>query len=34
MIADPILIERPIIVAGSRAAIGRPPEAVLSLIEE
>jgi arsenate reductase len=34
MIADPILIERPIVVAGSRAAIGRPPEAVLSLIEE
>ncbi len=30
--ACPILLQRPIVVAGSRAAIGRPPEAVLSLL--
>ena len=32
MIADPILIERPIVVAGNRAALGRPPEAVLAIL--
>lgn len=29
----PILLQRPIVVAGSRAAIGRPPEAVLPLLK-
>ena len=30
--ANPALIERPILVVGTRAVVGRPPEAVLSLI--
>ncbi len=29
----PILLERPIVVNGERAAFGRPPEAVLPLLE-
>jgi arsenate reductase len=29
----PILLQRPIVVAGKRAAIGRPPEAVLPLLK-
>jgi len=33
MVKDPILIQRPIVVAGSRAAIGRPPENVLPLLD-
>ena len=32
MVADPILIERPIVVSGGRAALGRPPEAVLNIL--
>lgn len=32
MVANPILIERPIVVAGGKAAIGRPPESVLSIL--
>jgi arsenate reductase len=32
LVANPILIERPIVVAGSKAAIGRPPEAVLEIV--
>ncbi len=32
MVAEPILIERPIVVCGDRAALGRPPENVLSLL--
>jgi len=31
---NPILIERPILSDGKRAVIGRPPENVLSLLEE
>jgi arsenate reductase (glutaredoxin) len=33
MVADPILIERPVVIVGSRAALGRPPEAVLDLLQ-
>jgi arsenate reductase len=29
----PVLLQRPIVVSGKRAAIGRPPEAVLSLLK-
>ncbi|GAB3791621.1 arsenate reductase (glutaredoxin) [Dyella agri] len=32
MAAHPILIERPIVVANGKAAIGRPPEAVLAIL--
>ena len=32
MAAHPILIERPIVVAGERAVLGRPPENVLTLL--
>lgn len=32
MIENPILIERPIVIAGDRAALGRPPEAVLKIL--
>ena len=33
MIDNPILIERPIVVAGDRARIGRPPEQVLEIFQ-
>jgi arsenate reductase (glutaredoxin) len=33
IVAHPILLQRPIVVAGKRAAIGRPPEAVLPLLK-
>ena len=33
MIENPILIERPIVVAGRKAAIGRPPERALRLLD-
>ena len=33
LIAQPILIERPIVVRGERAVIGRPPEKVLELLD-
>lgn len=32
MITHPILIERPIVLANGKAAIGRPPEAVLAIL--
>lgn len=32
MTAHPILIQRPIVVANGKAAIGRPPEAVLDVL--
>lgn len=32
LVEHPILIERPIVVKGSRALIGRPPEAVKDLL--
>ena len=32
MVATPRLIERPIVLAGDRAALGRPPEAVLEIL--
>lgn len=31
--AHPILLQRPIVVTGKKAAIGRPPEAVLPLLK-
>jgi len=34
MAAHPKLIERPIVVADGKAAIGRPPEAVLAILPE
>ena len=32
MLAHPILIERPIVVIGDKAALGRPPENVLAIL--
>lgn len=32
MLRSPILIERPIVVSNNKAAIGRPPEAVLAIL--
>jgi arsenate reductase len=32
MIASPILIERPIVLANGKAAVGRPPEQVLNIL--
>ena len=33
MSANPILIERPIVIHGGRAALGRPPESVLGVFD-
>jgi len=32
MVANPLLIERPIVVSGGKAALGRPPESVLKIL--
>ena len=32
MVADPILIERPIVLSDGKAALGRPPEKVLDIL--
>lgn len=31
--AHPVLLQRPVVVKGKRAAIGRPPEAVLAILK-
>ncbi len=33
MVATPRLIQRPIVLAGDRAAMGRPPESVLAILQ-
>src|SRR5471032_3576515 len=33
IVAHPILLQRPVVVSGKKAAIGRPPEAVLAILK-
>jgi arsenate reductase (glutaredoxin) len=33
IVAHPMLLQRPVVVKGTRAAIGRPPEAVLAVLK-
>lgn len=33
MVNNPALIQRPVVISGNRAAIGRPPETVLEILE-
>ncbi len=33
MVENPVLIERPVVFVGKRAALGRPPEDVLALLD-
>lgn len=33
IVAHPVLLQRPVVVSGRKAAIGRPPEAVLALLK-
>jgi len=32
MVANPIVIERPIVIKGAKAALGRPPESVFTIL--
>ena len=32
MVANPVIIERPIVLANGRAAVGRPPETILDIL--
>lgn len=34
MVQNPVLMERPIVVSGRRAVLGRPPESVRQLLDE